>query len=166
MAGRKRPVEPPTCELQTQRLSPNHQLTLPREADALAGDLVLEKVSVKPYWMARPDAPERKYPVLLIMTREEVRRRIDQIRQVVTDPHRQTFEVNALVGDIATLAVDSKRRVVLPPVQVRYLNLDRDVYVYSSDRSVVVWNPQDWLAYLAPDRQLQAGAQAFSIPMV
>ena len=52
-----------------------------------------------------------------------------------------------LNGHARLLSVDGQRRVVLPRHFVDLLKLEREVFMFASNNSVMVWNPQDWLRY-------------------
>jgi len=133
-------------QLPVQRLSPKHQVTLLKGARGLAGADEQGQVCVLPHRMAN-DAGE-SFPVLVMLTEAELRERERRIRE---DDGLQPFEKERLIarlnGHVRVLTIDAQRRVVLPPHFVDYLEVEREVFMFSNNDSVLVWNPADWLAY-------------------
>lgn len=132
--------------LPTSRISPKHQVTLPRSTRGLSGIEEGAEVCVLPHAMPLRDGS--KLTTLVVLTEEELRKREDAIRArddiPVATKERRIAMIN---GRVRQLSVDRQRRVVLPQHFVKMLQLERDVYMFVNNQSVMVWHPQDWLRY-------------------
>jgi DNA-binding transcriptional regulator/RsmH inhibitor MraZ len=137
-------------ELPVQRMSPKHQVTLPKGARGLDGVDGLTYVCALPHRMTSPTGT---YPVILLLTEDELERRETAIRERtdlnVAEKERRIAMLN---GHVRQLAVDGQRRIVMPPHFVRFLGADRTVFMFTNNTSVVVWKPEDWLAYNGGDQ--------------
>lgn len=132
--------------LQTSRISPKHQITLPRSTRGLPG--IEEGAVVCALPRAMPLRDGSKLSALVVLTEEELRKREDAIRAREDIPAATKERLIAkLNGRVRQLAVDRQRRVVLPQHFVKMLNLDRDVYMFVNNQSVMIWHPNDWLRY-------------------
>lgn len=143
--------------LPTQRLSPKHQVTLPRGARALTGADVEGYVCGTLHRMRKPETGE-SFRVVVLMTERELQRREEAIRQnQELDPARAEALIADLNGNVQRMAIDAQRRVVLPGHFVRYLRLERELYMFSTNTTVLVWNPQDWLRWSGGDDEDEEG---------
>jgi DNA-binding transcriptional regulator/RsmH inhibitor MraZ len=145
--------------LPTQRLSPKHQVTLPKGARALATLGGEDPVCGRPDFMVLPTTGER-FPVLTLMSEEELERREASIRtNPQLDPAMQAAWIANLNGAVRRMAVDAQRRIVLPAHFVDFLKLDREVYMFSTNVTVLAWNPDDWQRWTdAQDEQASGPA--------
>lgn len=127
----------------TNRLSPKNQVTLPRDAAALAGEPA--HVRALPHWMPGKSEPSARSPVVLLMTEAELRRRerriIDDQRLGSLDKQRLVMQLNA---GAESLAIDDQRRVVLPQPLVDYLRLERDAFFVATGDLIYLWNPDEF----------------------
>jgi DNA-binding transcriptional regulator/RsmH inhibitor MraZ len=132
----------------TNRLSPKNQVTLPRDAAALAGDPA--QIRALAHWMPGKADPANRSPVVLLMTEADLRKRERRIIDAGDLP-AETKQV--LVQDLnaraAALAIDDQRRVVLPAHLVEYLKLDRDVLFVTTGDLIYLWNPDEFRAWSA-----------------
>jgi DNA-binding transcriptional regulator/RsmH inhibitor MraZ len=141
--------------LPTLRLSPKNQVTIPADGRALVteGEAVL---CGRTHAMAR-EGTDEVYPVVMLMSRAELRRRETAIRQ---DPSLTPVQREALAmklrATVEELHVDGQNRVVLPQAFVAHLQLDREVFFVVMNDSIRVWNPAHFLAWSGPVRT-QAG---------
>lgn len=136
--------------LPTQRLSPKNQMTLPRGVRSLAGAEDQGFVCALPHAMSLPDGSGR-VPVVVLMTEGELASRERAIREnPELDGRTKERQIALLNGHVRQLAIDNSRRVVLPPHFVERLKLEREVYLFGSNDSVLVWNPADWIRYSDP----------------
>lgn len=147
--------------LPTQRLSPKHQVTLPKGARALATLGAEDPVCGRPDFMTLPSSGER-FPVLTLMSEEELERREASIRDnPQLDPAMQAAWIANLNGAVRRMAVDAQRRIVLPAHFVDFLKLDREVYMFSTNVTVLAWHPDDWQRWTdAQDAQAPGPAAA------
>ncbi len=136
----------------TNRLSPKNQVTLPRDAAALAGDPA--QIRALAYLMPGKADPAQRSPVVLLMTEADLRRRERRIIEAPDiTPERKQVLVQDLNAQAATLAIDDQRRVVVPAHLVDYLKLDRDVLFVTTGDLIYLWNPDEfrsWSAAAAP----------------
>ncbi len=136
--------------LPTQRLSPKHQVTLPRDLRGLASRDGSAPSHVRGVQHALPanGADGAPAPVVLLMTEAELRRREDRI---LADPQLDGSTRLALItrlnGGAARMAVDAQQRIVLPAHLVAWLRLDRDVFLNDTNTVVQLWNPQEYLRW-------------------
>lgn len=137
----------------TNRLSPKNQVTLPRDAAALAGDPPF--VRAMPHFMPGRQDHAKRSPVVLLMTEQDLRKRE---RRIIEDPRRSDADKLVLVQQLnagaVPLAIDDQRRVVLPAHLVTYLALDRDVLFVPTGDLIYLWNPDEfrrWSEAEAPD---------------
>lgn len=139
------------ASLPTQRLSPKHQLTLARGLRALAGIDESGCVWARPVRLAVAAETGVTVPAIEVMPEVEIQRREAAIREdQALSPAEKVRRVALLNGLARSLSLDGQRRVVLPGHFVEHLALDRDVFLFSQNASVLVWNPADWLRYSAP----------------
>lgn len=137
------------ANLPTQRLSPKHQMVLPRGLRGLPGVEEAGVVWARPRRLALPDGSGR-VPVIELMVEAEIQRREQAIRDdPALDAGEKMHRVTRLNGHARQLSLDGQRRVVLPSHFVELLRLERAVYLFTQNNSVLVWNPEDWLAYAA-----------------
>lgn len=133
----------------TNRLSPKNQVTLPRDAAALAGDP--GHVRALPYRMPGKSDAGQTHPVLLLMTEEDLRKRerriADDARIPANDKMRLIVELNA---HAVALPIDDQRRVVLPAHLVDYLKLERDVLFVATGDLIYAWNPDEFTRWSQP----------------
>jgi len=140
-----------TIPLPTQKLSPKHQVTLPRGARALVNAESEGYVCGTLHRMQRPGESEQ-FRVVVLMAESELQRREQVIRDnPELDPMHAEMLIADLNGNVQRMAVDAQRRVVLPSHFVRYLELEREVYMFSTNTTVLVWRPQDWLRWSGQD---------------
>lgn len=133
--------------LPTQRLSPKNQVTLPKGARAIAAVEQEGYVCGRPDVMVHPVSGDR-FPILVLMGEEELSRREDQLRALPDiDPAQLQYYINTLNGPVRRMAVDAQRRIVFPGHFVDYLKLEREVYMYSTNVTVLAWHPDDWRRY-------------------
>ena len=133
-------------QLQTHRLSPKNQVTLPKGNRGLPGVDETGQLCALPHRMRLHDGTP--IPVVLLLTEDELRRREYRIRERDdVDAMTKERRIAKLNGHARLLSVDGQRRVVLPPHFVDLLKLEREVFMFASNNSVMVWNPQDWLRY-------------------
>ena len=139
--------------LPTQRLSPKNQVTIPREARALLQEGGVDHLRGMKHAMpglgsAEHGAPHPLFPILLLLTEQELQRReqriIDDAR---LSPEQRLHLVTALNGEMASMAIDAQHRVVLPAHLVGYLGLERDVFFVCTNTTIQVWNPADYLTW-------------------
>lgn len=133
-------------QLQTHRLSPKNQVTLPRGNRGLPGVDEAGQLCAMPYHMRLRDGT--KLPVVILLTEDELREREERIRaREDVDAMTKERRIAVLNGHVRILALDGQRRVVIPGHFVSLLKLEREVFMIASNNSVTVWNPQDWLRY-------------------
>ena len=133
-------------QLPTQRISPKHQVTLPRGSRGLPGIDASAQVCALPHKMRMRDGTV--LPVIVLLAEDELRQREERIRaREDVDAVTKERRIALLNGHVRTLAVDGQRRVVLPAHFVDLLKLDREVFMVSNNTSVTVWNPEDWRRY-------------------
>ena len=96
------------------------------------------------------------------MTEGEVEARENAIRaNPDLDPVAKEARVARLNGHVVRLAIDGQRRVVLPKHLVEYLGLEREVYMVSTNTSVLVWQPDDWRRWSQADEEDEADDDGF-----
>lgn len=127
----------------TNRLSPKNQVTLPREAQALAG--APAHLRALPHWMPGRADSRQRHPVVLLMTEADLRRRE---RKIIDSPevpalHKQNLVMELNAGAVQ-LAIDDQRRVVIPAHQVEYLALERDALFVCTGDLIYLWNPAEF----------------------
>lgn len=135
-------------QLPTHRLSPKNQVTLPRGNRGLPGVDASGLVFALPHQMRLDDGA--RLPVVVFLVEEELRQREERIRarEDITAAAKER-RIAILNGHVRQLAVDGQRRVVLPRHFVELLRLEREVFMFPSNNSVMLWNPSDWLRYTA-----------------
>lgn len=144
----------------TQRLSPKHQVTLPKGARAIA------RVEHEGYVCGRPDrmvlpGTGEQFPVIVLMEEAELERREEAIRgNPEIDPAMATYYIANLNGQVRRMAVDAQRRIVLPPHFVDYLKLEREVFMFSTNVTLLAWHPADWQRWTAAQDDLATGPPA------
>ncbi len=147
--------------LPISRLSPKHQVTIPAEGRALldGGDGVFCGRT-----HAIPRLPEslgddEVFPVVLLLSRSELRRREQAIRSdAALSPLQREALAMKLRATVEELSLDGQNRVVLPPSFVTHLGLDRDVFFVAMNDSLRVWNPEHFLRWSGPVRTKQGVA--------
>jgi DNA-binding transcriptional regulator/RsmH inhibitor MraZ len=144
----------------TQRLSPKNQVTLPKGARAIA------QVETEGYVCGRPDRMTlpltgEQFPVVVLMEEAELQRREDALRtNPQLDPAAQAYYIANLNGAVRRMAVDAQRRIVLPAHFVDYLKLEREVYMFSTNVTVLAWHPDDWQRWITAQEDLATGPAA------
>lgn len=148
-------------ELTTFRLSPKNQVTLLKGVRALATAEADGYVWVKPDKQRGPDGTV--HPLLVVMTEAEKERRDQALRD---DPSLTPAQKQHLImlfnGGMARLNLDGQRRVVLPASLVKYLGLTGEVYMFSTNTAVMMWNPEAWRRYV--DASVGEGGQDGASP--
>ena len=133
----------------TNRLSPKNQVTLPREARALAGNPTLVRALAQ--WMPGRRERTQRHAVVMLMSEDELRRRE---RRIIDDPKLEALDKHVLVQELnagaATLAIDDQRRVVIPAHFVEYLKLERDVLFVATGDLIYAWNPDEFRRWSEP----------------
>jgi DNA-binding transcriptional regulator/RsmH inhibitor MraZ len=136
----------------TNRLSPKNQVTLPRDAAALAGEPA--HLRALAHWMPGKGDRSQRSPVVLLMTEAELRKRE---RRIIESPELSSEDKQVLVQSLnagaAVLAIDDQRRVVVPSHLVEYLRLERDALFVTTGDLIYLWNPdefQRWSASAPP----------------
>ena len=146
--------------LPTLRLSPKNQVTIPAEGRSLLaeGELVFCGRT-----HAMPRQPESEgtdpvFPVVLLMSRGELRRREAVIRDDTTrTPLQREALAMKLRATIEELHFDGQNRVVLPQTFVSHLSLERDVFFVVMNDSIRVWNPLHYQRWSGPSSTTAAG---------
>jgi DNA-binding transcriptional regulator/RsmH inhibitor MraZ len=127
----------------TNRLSPKNQVTLPRDAAALAGDPA--HIRALAHWMPGRGDRTLRSPVVLLMTEGDLRKRE---RRIIDTPELKPEDKLVLVQDLnaraAQLAIDEQRRVVIPAHLVEYLKLERDALFVTTGDMIYLWNPDEF----------------------
>lgn len=124
----------------TNRLSPKNQVTLPREAAALAGG----PAHLRALPQRMPGRRDRTllHAVVVLMTEEGLRRRE---RLIIDDATLHSADKTVLVQELnagaVSLAIDDQRRVVIPAHLVEYLRLQRDAIFVPTADLIYLWNP-------------------------
>ena len=144
--------------LPTLRLSPKNQVTIPADGRALvtAGEAVLCGRT-----HAMPRNPESigsdaVFPMVLLMSRPELRRREQAIRDDATlVPLQREALAMKLRATVEEMHVDGQNRIVLPQTFVQHLQLDRDVFFVVMNDSIRVWNPEHFARWSGPARTEQ-----------
>lgn len=138
--------------IQTQKLSPKNQVTLPKGARALEAVVPGDGyVCIKPDVMPGRNEGERS-KVIVLMTEDEVNARDTAIR--ASAELSQAEKLRAILhfnGDIVRVAVDTQRRVVLPGHLVSWLSLEREIYMFSTNTAVIGWHPDEWRKWKGVD---------------
>lgn len=133
----------------TNRLSPKNQVTLPRDAAALAGDPT--HVRALPYRMPGRGDGDATHPVVLLMTETDLRTRERRIADDPAIPAQQKMRlIVELNAHAVALAIDDQRRVVLPAHLVEYLGLERDVLFVATGDLIYAWNPDAFRRWIEP----------------
>jgi DNA-binding transcriptional regulator/RsmH inhibitor MraZ len=134
----------------TSRLSPKNQVTLPREARALRGDV--GHVRALAHWMPGKADRTLRHRVVLLMTEAELTRRERAIADAVDlKAEDKLVLMQQLNAGAAHLAIDDQRRVVLPTHLVEYLALEREVLFVSTNDLIFTWNPAEFARWSTPD---------------
>lgn len=135
-------------QLPIHRLSPKHQVTLPRGSRGLGDVEAVGQVCAMPHRMRLRDGSA--VPVVVLLSEDYLQQREEAIRaREDIDATAKERRIAKLNGHMRQLAVDRQRRVVLPPHFVDLLKLEREVFLFASNNSVMVWNPGDWRRYAA-----------------
>lgn len=141
--------------LPTLRLSPKHQVTIPAEGRSLLaeGDAVLCGRTHAMPRLPESVGPEQVFPVVMLLSRSELRRREQAIRSDATlSPLQRESLAMKLRATVEELSIDGQNRVVLPQEFIDHLQLDRDVFFVVMNDSIRVWNPNHFLAWSGPVR--------------
>lgn len=134
-----------TAAYSTHRLSPKKQVTLLRDSLAF-GDQNPSQIYALPQTMKHPESGA-VFPIVAVMSMEEIRRKMDAIDQLDLPPERrQIFRTKLAAG--VSLPVDAQRRVVLPTPFVAHLAVDKELYMNSTTKEVHMWNPKHWQEWL------------------
>mgnify|MGYP000940129378 CR=1 FL=1 len=137
--------------LQTYRLSPKNQVTLPRDARSLGQVAEGGVICGMPNRSLHND-PARQFPILTLMTTEVVAEREQELRAKAQGDASLAFAlVNRLNEGLKQMTVDGQRRIVLPPHFVEHLGVDRDVLFICTNTSVYVWNPDHYRIWRGED---------------
>jgi hypothetical protein len=128
--------------LPTHRLSPKHQVTIPRDCRVLAGGGAVEHLRGLPQWLSQRDGGEA-FPYVLLLTEPELQRREQAI---LAEPglsgEARMRLITRLNGSAVAMALDGQHRVVLAPHLVQHLRLtDRDVFFVAANTFLQVWDP-------------------------
>jgi len=90
----------------------------------------------------------QRFRVVIMLAEREREARERRLRE---NPDLTPEQAEAMIldmnGKMSRMKLDGQRRVVLPPHLVKYLNLDREVYMFANNDTVMLWNPQDWLRW-------------------
>ncbi|NRA37926.1 MAG: hypothetical protein HRU15_07290 [Planctomycetes bacterium] len=141
----------------TQRISAKNQVTLPRSARGLLGT-EKEAALCGLQQPMRCLSDDGKFPVVLLMTENELRKTEQRILDNESlDPLKKQNMIMQLNGKVHRMSVDGQNRIVLPGHFVEYLGLERDVFMFSTNNGVAVWNPKDWEAYNANQDEDELG---------
>lgn len=147
--------------LPTHRLSPKNQVTIPAEGRSLLaeGDAVLCGRTHAIPRLPESVGSDAVFPVVLLMSRGELRRREQAIREdaALTPLQREALAMK-LRATVEELNLDGQNRVVLPQSFVAHLGLDREVFFVSLNDSLRVWNPEHFLRWSGPVRTEQGVA--------
>mgnify|MGYP000701550028 CR=1 FL=1 len=142
----------------TQRISAKNQVTLPRSARGLMGADQDGLVCGLQQQMRDPEG-EGVFPVVLLMTEDELHRTEQKILENdQLDPLKKQNLIMKLNGKVHRMSVDGQNRIVLPGHFVDYLHLERDVFMFSTNNGVAVWNPSDWTRYNSSQDDDELGA--------
>ncbi len=142
----------------TQRISAKNQITLPRSARGLLGVDKDGSVCGLQQQMRSLEA-DQVFPAVLLMTEEELNRTEKKILDDESlDALKKQNLVMKLNGKVHRMSVDAQNRIVLPAHFVEYLHLERDVFTFSTNKGVAVWNPEDWIKYNATQDDDELGA--------
>ncbi len=155
-------------DLPTLRLSPKNQVTLLKGARALVQAEEEGYVCGRIHTMLKPGT-DQAFRVVVLMSESQLEALEDRLReQYAGEPVRAEAAIARLNGSVHRMNLDAQRRIVLPQHFVSYLGLERDVFMYSTNRSVMVWKPEDYAAYVAeePEEDSDAAYQAPPVPMV
>lgn len=133
----------------TNRLSPKNQVTLPREASALAGGPA--HLRALPHWMPGKADRSQRHAVVVLMTEADLRRRE---RKIIDDAQLSAQDKLVLVQELnagaVPLAIDDQRRVVVPAHLVDYLKLERDALFVPTGDLIYLWNPDEFRRWSEP----------------
>lgn len=147
-----------TPHIPTQRISAKNQITLPRSARGLLGVDQDAQVCGLQEHMRLVDTDER-YGVVLLITEQELKRTEQKITSNESlHPLKRQNLIMKLNGKVHRMSVDAQNRIVLPAHFVDYLKLERDVFIFSTNNGVAVWNPEDWSRYMASQDDDELGA--------
>jgi DNA-binding transcriptional regulator/RsmH inhibitor MraZ len=133
--------------LPTYRLSPKNQLTVPKDLRALAAVEAEQAVCALPA-RAIHDDPAKRFPLITLMTVDEVTRRERQLREQSAQEGKSPFALlNRLNEGLRQLRMDDQRRIVLPTHFVEYLGVERDILFIGTNDTVYVWNPTHYTTW-------------------
>ena len=89
------------------------------------------------------------WPLIMLMSDERLRAIEAKINDdPELDPAQKQRRIMKLSGGAYRMSIDAQNRIVLPAHFVQHLRLERDVYCFSTNQEVMVWNPADYQAYL------------------
>lgn len=151
------------ADFQTHRISPKNQVTLPKGAKALADAEELDGfVCGTTHRMTKPETGE-KFRVVVLMTEGELHKREEEFRtNPQLSPEKREAYVARLNGNVQRMAIDAQRRIVLPKRFVDYLGLGKEAFMVVNKYTVVVWQPEDWHAYI----DTEASADEDDLPLM
>lgn len=136
-------------DLPVQKLSPKNQVTLPKQhARALDGLDEGSVVCALPHFLQGADG--KSFPVLVLMKESELERRENDLRSSADlTPIQKEQWITLLNGHVRRLNLDGQRRVVLPGPFVNHIRIQKDLFLYSNNLTVQIWNPEDYKTYSA-----------------
>lgn len=139
--------------LPTLRLSPKNQVTIPAEGRSLLaeGDAVFCGRTHAMPRQAESEGSDPVFPMVMLMSRGELRRREATIRQDTSlSPLQREALAMKLRATIEELHFDGQNRIVLPQSFVSHLSLERDVFFVVMNDSIRVWNPLHYQRWSGP----------------
>jgi DNA-binding transcriptional regulator/RsmH inhibitor MraZ len=143
------------------RLSPKNQVTVPREARALASwaigapgaEAKIQHLRGRRHVVRRPENGEL-FNIVLLMTDHELQKIELKITAKTDIGDDEKFaHVTRLNDAMKIMAIDAQNRVVLPGEHVAHLGLgdSRDVKFVCTNTMIQVWNPDDYQRYAGTD---------------
>jgi len=128
-------------------------VTLPKGARALTGAESEGYVCGTMHVLQREPAGEQ-FKVVVLMLEAELQSREQAIRENPEfTPQQQAALIADLNGNVQRMSLDAQRRVVLPSHFVGWLALERELYMFSTNTTVLVWHPHDWLRWSGHDEE-------------
>ena len=70
-------------------------------------------------------------------------------------PAQKEAAIISLNGDAVWMKVDAQHRIVLAAHLVQYLNLEREVYMFSTNSALNLWHPAEWQRWSELQRSWQ-----------
>ncbi|MBA2480369.1 MAG: hypothetical protein H0V44_06885 [Planctomycetes bacterium] len=140
------------------RLSPKNQVTIPREARALAAAVAgapITHLRGKRH-VVRKGTTGAEFRIVLLMTELELQKREERILADGTLSDDQKFEyVTSLNDEMKMLSIDGQNRIVLPAEFVAHLGIgdSKDVKFVCTNTVIQAWNPEHHLAYSGKDAE-------------